>query len=96
MWPRNWTLDQRAHHVEIVIKRKREWLVDTLLKSLFHHFDQNYIVEWFEVGILNKFNREGLSDDFWDRHREELGRTSKKLQCQQCKLMLVLLTSALY
>ena len=73
MWPRNWTLDQRAHHVEMVIKRKKEWLVDTLLKSVFRHFDQNYIVERFEIGILNKLNHEGLCDDFWDRHREEIG-----------------------
>ena len=72
-WPRHWTLDERAAHIEMILNRKKEWLVDTLLQSVFRHFDQNNMVRCFENGILNRLHQEGMSDEFWDRSKKEIG-----------------------
>jgi hypothetical protein len=48
--------------------------VNTLLQSVFSHFDKNDMFERFENAILNKLRCEVFSEAFWERNSADIGK----------------------
>jgi hypothetical protein len=65
---------QGAAHLEMILKKRKDWIVNTLLQSVFSHFDEHDIVERFENAILNKLRRDGFSEAFWEWNSADIGK----------------------